>query len=88
MLRQRRVLGRLGLGQPDELLGSRAQVAGDVLLQRLGAQVDLVGLEVEGAGAGAHGVQSLLGRVAVLTQLLELLAPGSHGVHLVLVVVA
>ena len=49
---------------------------------------DLVGLQVEGAGAGAHRFEPLLGRVAVLAQALELLAPGAHRVDLVLVVVA
>ena len=88
VLRQRRALGRLGLGQARQLLGRRPEVAGDVLVQRLHAQVDLVGLEVEGAGAGAHRLEALLRRVAVLAQPLELLAPGAHGVDLILVVVA
>ena len=52
------------------------------------AQVDLVGLQVERAGAVAHRLQALLCRVPVLAQSLELLAPGAHGVDLVLVVVA
>ena len=58
-----------------------------MLLQGLRPQFDLVGLEVEGAGAGAHGVEPLLGGMAVLTQPLEFLAARPHCVHLILVVV-
>ena len=88
VLRQRRALGRLGLGQARQLLGRRTEVARDVLVQRLHAQVHLVGLQVERARAGAHRLEALLGRVAVLAQALELLAARPHGVDLVLVVVA
>ena len=80
--------GASGSGRPASSSGVAPEVARDVLVQRLGAQVDLVGLEVEGAGAVAHRIEPLLGRVAVLAQLLEALAAGPHGVDLVLVVVA
>ena len=59
-----------------------------MLLQRLHAQVHLVGLQVERARACPHRLQSLLGRVAVLAQALELLATRPHRVDLILVVVA
>ena len=88
VLRQRRVLRGLGLGKAGQLLGRGAQVPRDVLVQRLGPQVDLVHLEVEGTGAVAHRIEALLGRVAVLAQLLEALAAGAHRIDLVLVVVA
>ena len=59
-----------------------------MLVQSLRAQVDLVGLEVEGPGPGAHRIESLLGGVAVLAQPLELLAARPYCVDLILVVVA
>ena len=88
VLSERGIGGRLGLGEADELFGPCVEVAVDVLGERLGAQVDLVGLEVEGSGAVAHRIEPLLGGVAVLAQLLELLAAGADRVDLVLVVVA
>ena len=84
----RRALGELGFTQVDQLVGPVPELPGDVLVQRLGPQVDLVELELQGAGPLAHGVEPLLGHVPVLAQLLESLATGPHGVDLVLVVVA
>ena len=59
-----------------------------MLVQRLGTERDLVGLEVEGPGAGADRIEPLLGGVAVLAQLLETFAPGPYRVDLGLVVLA
>ncbi len=80
--------GASGSGRPGQLLGHGAEVARNVLVQGLEPQVHLVGLQVERAGAVAHRFEALLGRVPVLAQALELLAPGAHRVDLVLVVVA
>ena len=59
-----------------------------MLVQCLGAQVDLVGLEVERPRAVAHGVEAVLGRLSVLAELFEALAAGPYRVDLVLIVVA
>ncbi len=62
------------------------EIAADVLAQRLGAQIDFVGLQIEGARAAAHGFKTLFRGVAVLAELFEPFTAGTHRVDLVLVV--